>query len=278
MRDLENNVVPVLSLKPQTLAATGTGEIVDLLDIGARGLLVGISGAAMSSTNKWTLTLEAGNSPTLADAAAVDDAELAGGITSLVNDAASSLLTITSNATATKKVTIGEQDYVFVEALTTSPAAVPYEVLVGASAAATAANLVAAINGAAGEGTTYGTGTDANTQVTAVQGTGGNTNKVTITAIVAGADGNSIATTTDDIACAWTGETMTGGIDAGTVSANSSGAFVFDAPVPACGAVGIINYLGTKRYARVKMTKAASAPNVVFIGVVLKAGAKYLPV
>lgn len=84
--------------------------------------------------------------------------------------------TLTSAASSAGKealqgdtVTIGSTIYEFKTALT-SPA-VPYEVKVGADENASFANLVAAINGASGAGTAYGTGTVAHPDVTAVVGT-----------------------------------------------------------------------------------------------------------
>jgi uncharacterized phiE125 gp8 family phage protein len=122
--------------------------------------------------------------------------------------AASSVLTITTNATAGATVTIGGVTYTWRAALTTP--AVANEVKIGATAAASAANFVAAVNGAAGAGTTYSTGTVAHTLVTATQQGGANTHKVTVTALTYGTTGNSIATTSADAQCAWTGATLAG--------------------------------------------------------------------
>lgn len=84
----------------------------------------------------------------------------------------------------TETVTIGSITYTFVSAL-----AVANDVLIGADAAATRNNLVAAINGAAGVGVTYGTGTVANADVTA-QASGAD---AALAAAAAGPDGNDLA-------------------------------------------------------------------------------------
>jgi hypothetical protein len=64
--------------------------------------------------------------------------------------------------------------------------AVANEVFIGANTDATLANLVSAINGTAGAGTTYSTGTTANVDVTAA---GPTTNVVTVTAVSTGFSG-----------------------------------------------------------------------------------------
>ena len=274
---IAQNESVAFTLKPQTLSATTTGTIVDLKDYDNKMLLFAVEGGKTNtSTNKWTVTVEAGDVSTLSDAAAVDDSEMYGSFVFDGSDPAYSTLTITSAATATKTVTIGTRAYTFVDSLT-SPA-VADEVTVGANAAAAAANLTAAINGAAGAGSTYSTGTTANTQVTAVQGTGGDTNKVTITAITAGAAGNAIATTTNDTACAWTSTVMAGGVSPVTVPFESNGSVVIDEVTPSSGGIAEINYLGNKRYIRAKFTKAASAVNTIVAVSVVRGGAKYLPV
>jgi hypothetical protein len=85
-----------------------------------------------------------------------------------------------------------------------------YDVLIGADVAATAANLVAAINAADGEGTTYGTGTAANASVSAVQLP---SNQVEVTALTPGTIGNSIATSATTADGSWTSTVLAGGQD-----------------------------------------------------------------
>lgn len=88
--------------------------------------------------------------------------------------------------------------------------AAPYDVKVGASDAESLDNLIAAINGDAGEGTLYGTGTVAHTLVTAAAGAG---DTVDVTAILPGAAGNSIDTTDTLTSGGWATATLEGGVD-----------------------------------------------------------------
>lgn len=65
----------------------------------------------------------------------------------------------------------------------------PYDVLIGINAEAAIDNLVLAITAGAGEGTNYGTGTEAHPDVTAVKK---DADEMTITALVAGENGENI--------------------------------------------------------------------------------------
>ena len=123
---------------------------------------------------------------------------------------ASAILTAAGQATAGKTVTIGENVYEFVAAL--SEPAVPYEVKLGDDASGTLDNLIAAINGDEGAGTVYGEGTEAHPDVTAAAGAG---DTMDVTAIVAGTDGNAIAKAEDDDNLDWdgSGAYLTGGVD-----------------------------------------------------------------
>ena len=129
--------------------------------------------------------------------------------------AATGALTGTCKGTDGDTITIGTATYTLKTTLTGAA----YEVKIGASTAAqTAANLVAAINGAAGAGTIYGTGTVANTQVTAAI-SGSN---VVLTAITPGANGNLIGTTASSTCFSFSVSTLTGGgvpvpVDVGTI-------------------------------------------------------------
>jgi flagellin len=102
---------------------------------------------------------------------------------------ASNVLSAIGNATAGKVVTIGTQTYTFA-----AGAGAAGTVAVGATTADTLANLAAAVNGTAGAGVAYGTGTVANVDATASAGA----STVTFTAKVAGAGGNALVSTTDD--------------------------------------------------------------------------------
>lgn len=102
-------------------------------------------------------------------------------------------------------VTIFPNEYTFVDSLTDP--AVPYEVKVGATDSDSIDNLIAAINGAAGAGTKYGTGTDSHPDVTASAGAG---NTMDVTARFAGPLGN-IAVSCGLTDGSWSGDTLTGG-------------------------------------------------------------------
>jgi len=102
---------------------------------------------------------------------------------------ATGTLTATGNFTANDAVTIGDQTYTFVAA----PGGTAYNVDLGADLATSLSNLAAAVNGTGTAGTTYGTGTVANTAVSAVA----TATTVVLTAKSAGAAGNSIVLTED---------------------------------------------------------------------------------
>lgn len=121
--------------------------------------------------------------------------------------ATSTLTSNTSAVTAGKVIVIGNKTYTLRGTLSTGPT-VANEVLAGANAAATLTNLKAAINGAAGVGTTYSTGTTAHTQVDAGTLTAAT---LVVTAKVGGTQGNSIATTTDETTLSWTDTVLSGG-------------------------------------------------------------------
>lgn len=106
-------------------------------------------------------------------------------------------------------VVIDEMTYTLKAAI-----AAPYDVLIGADAAATAANLRAAINAGAGAGVAYGVGTVAHPEVVA----SGAAEEVIVTATTAGTTGNSIATTETGNGQAWGGATLTGGSGTGFVA------------------------------------------------------------
>jgi hypothetical protein len=114
-------------------------------------------------------------------------------------------LTLTANPTDTETVTLGSITYEFVDTLASAN-----DVLIGADADESLDNLAAAINGAAGEGSTYGTGTTANTAAGA-ENLGGN--QLRATAAAQGTAGNSVASTETLADGSWTGATLAGGAD-----------------------------------------------------------------
>lgn len=101
-------------------------------------------------------------------------------------------------------VTIGGYVYTFKTTLTGAA----FEVLIGASAAASLDNLKSAINASAGAGTTYGTGTYAHPDVTATTNTD---TAQTVEAKNAGTEANAIATTDTCASVAWGAATLAGG-------------------------------------------------------------------
>ena len=114
--------------------------------------------------------------------------------------AASLELTFSGTGTANDTVTIGGVVYKLV-----AVPADPNDIDIGADAATSAANLAAAINGAAGAGTLYGTGTVPNPHVTASVADA----VVTLTAKQPGAAGNAVA-----VAESGTGTSFAGGATA----------------------------------------------------------------
>ena len=146
---------------------------------------------------------------------------------------ADQVLTASGNATDGEQIVIGSRTYTFVDALSEDTGdAVADEILIGADAAATLDNVKAAVNGAAGEGTTYSTGTDAHADVIATTNTD---TEQTIEAKFQGAAGNSIATTTDAADLAWGATTLEGGADGN-----------FEEYVPAGGSLDIALDEGTE--------------------------------
>ncbi len=111
--------------------------------------------------------------------------------------AASKAGTFSAAGTAADTITIGTTVYT----LRAAPTTVANEVKIGADAATTAANLVAAINKAAGAGTLYGSLTVAHPSVTAAA-VGA---VVTVTAKVGGTGGNSIALAEASTGFSWAG-------------------------------------------------------------------------
>jgi len=130
--------------------------------------------------------------------------------------AATETLTLAGNAANTETVTIGAQVYTFNTALGGADS-----ILIGASASDSLDNLIAAINGDAGEGTLYGTGTAVNTDVSAVAG-GGDT--MDVTALVSGTAANSVDTleTLATGGSEWGGITLSGGVDGAELTARDS--------------------------------------------------------
>ena len=119
--------------------------------------------------------------------------------------AASGTLTFTGAGANNDTFTIGGQEYRLVNAINN-----PFDVLIGADAAATAGNAAAAINAGAGSGVNYGAGTIANSDVSASV----NAAVVTLTAKTAGTGGNAVTLATTSAAANVSGANLTGGVGA----------------------------------------------------------------
>lgn len=126
-------------------------------------------------------------------------------------------ITLTSdatNVTDSDTVTLATHVYTFVDTLSGSAD----EVLIGADAATSLANLKAAINGAAGAGTIYGTGTTAHASVVATTLTA---TTLVIRARAAGTAGNSIASTETSSHLSFNDTSLDNGVAAETVTIGS---------------------------------------------------------
>ena len=146
--------------------------------------------------------------------------------------AAAGVITLGANPSADDTVTVADKTYKFVAAVSSAN-----DVKIGTDAAGTIANLVAAINGGEGAGTDYGTGTVANSFVSAEAGSG----KVDLTAKSAGLSGNAIALSASFTSGSNTVTAFSGGADAGVApfigrAFTTSSANVNDA---VCGGTGV---------------------------------------
>lgn len=142
------------------------------------------------------------------------------------------------------EITIGDITYTFKTALSSGPA-VPYEVLIGAGDAEALDNLKLAINGGAGEGTNYSTGTEAHPDVVATDNAA-TTQKVV--ARVPGTAANTVATTAGDATLSWPAATLgdgTGtsnpGVAPQTVTVNDVTYSIVDVLSETNGAAAIAN-------------------------------------
>lgn len=122
--------------------------------------------------------------------------------------AAALVYTLAANPTAADTVTIDGVVYTYRASVATTA----NEVLIGATLTDTRNNLVAAITGGAGAGTTYGSATVANPRVSAAASS---TNAVTATARAKGTNGNAIAVAEAGAQTSWAGGAvaLTGGVD-----------------------------------------------------------------
>jgi hypothetical protein len=127
------------------------------------------------------------------------------------------------NVATNNMVTIGTYTYAFVSTITNT---VPNQIKIAATFDGSMSNLIAAINHAAGSGTSYSTNVTTNKLVMAGLLTN---HSFTVTARTNGSSGNSIVTTSSTTDLTWNGWTLSGGVDAATnvvVAGGPYGAFV----------------------------------------------------
>lgn len=125
-------------------------------------------------------------------------------------------LTFTNTGNDTETITIDGKVYTLQATLTDADG----NVHIGASAAATALNLVNAINGHGGTpGTDYANSMRAHPTVTAREGAG---DTVVVTAKKHGTAGNAIQTTETSTHCSWGAATLASGADADNLNANGT--------------------------------------------------------
>ena len=141
-------------------------------------------------------------------------------------------------------VTVGSKTYTFVTALSIKPTA---NEVIASNEATGLTNLKAAVNGAAGAGTTYSTPTAANTLVTAGAVTG---TTLAFAATTPGANGNFLATAAS--AGSWATLYFTGGSDTGTPPSTVAGDTVT---------------VGSQTYTFVAALSSTPTANQVLVGV-----------
>ena len=190
------------------IAATGT-LTVSGLPVANQTIVIG------NKTYRWTTSLStegvnAGKVLTFSGLALNTETVIVGTKTytfktNLTEVKATGTLTLSANVTDGNSVLIGTTKYTFKEILGAA-----YDVKIGASASDTIDNLIAAINGAAGEGTTYGDGTEGHLLVSAAAGAG---DTMTVTALLPGIAGNNIATTELSGVCSWGAGTLGSGVN-----------------------------------------------------------------
>lgn len=170
---------------------------------------------------------------------------------------ATGTLDLTSNPTAGNTVSIGNQTYTFVAA---GQANAANDVALGNTVQNTLQNLQAAVNGGAGAGNLYGSGTAVNTQASITSVNGGS---AVVQALNAGTAGNNVtlATSITSNVGSGGGTTLSGGknatFDAGTLTLNNN-------PLLAATATGGVTISGqpdTATYAS-GVFQLAAAPSV----------------
>jgi flagellin len=213
--------------------------------------------AANTFATAGTATAGSGNTSTLAFTAQVNGLGTGSGATGTGNNTVSTTTGTTNgfaaatfqNGTTGDSITVGSQTYNFVTALSTNAGGTANEVVAGASVANDLSNLQAAVNAGAGAGTTYSTGTAANTSahVTSVTSTTAN-----FAALSTGTAGNNITTA------------ISGGIGAFATPSFSGGSALVSVGGPAVA--GDTVTVGATQYTFVNAINANSAANSVLVG------------
>lgn len=137
---------------------------------------------------------------------------------------ATQTLTTTGNAVADETVTIGSRTYTWKAAVDAAN-----QVKVGATAAESLDNLVAAVMAGAGAGTLYGAGTVVHADVTAVRASA----TLVATAKIKGTAGNALASTETMTLASWGAATFAGGLDATATQTRDAILAAFNANIPA---------------------------------------------
>jgi hypothetical protein len=137
---------------------------------------------------------------------------------------ATATLTLSGNAVADETVTLAGKVYTW----KATPTTVANEVKVGATPAESIDNLVAAITGAAGSGTLYGSATVAHTTVTAVRSSA----TMVVTALVKGTAANAYASTETMTNGSFGAATLTGGVDPTSAQTKTALIAAFNANIP----------------------------------------------
>lgn len=130
------------------------------------------------------------------------------------SEKATGTLAVTGTPSDSDTVVINSVTYTFKTILGSTAG----NVLIGGSAANASANLIAAINGAAGAGTNYvATTVSPNADVSAAAGAGDSGHDVVLTALTAGTAGNAVTTTATGAAATFANATLLGGVNAASV-------------------------------------------------------------
>jgi flagellar hook protein FlgE len=160
--------------------------------------------------------------------------------------------------TAGQTVTVNGTTYTFASSIT--PQSAPDTVLIGPDVQSTLANLAGAINaattGGQAAGTTYSSGTQANSTVTA---TGSTATTVTLQAIQTGVGGNTFGTSTTWSTGSFGGADLSGG----AVGVSATGTLTVPPPLPTAGQTVTV---GGTTYTFESTITNASAANAVLIG------------